>query len=269
MITNYELIVSFSSSDNFSVNSGKGWVFQFRQYLEAILIRVCGYEPKIIFHTEDVYLDASHYHENTLILMIISPDYLKSGLYEKEIQKIIKFSNSEASEKIFKILKYPFEEIMLPEAIRHLMPYQFYKNNTIKYHPQEEWHQDLCLKIWDLTFDIQKKIEEKDLKGLNKISNNQIKRVYLAHTGKDLDVHREIIYRELVRQHIEVRPASVLPKEIQDLELSIRKDMEECELSIHLIGEDYGDIPNGAIRSIVEIQNKLAVELAAIHSGLT
>ncbi len=76
MITNYEIIVSFTSSDNFSGNSGKGWVFQFRQYLEAILIRVCGYEPKIIFHTEDVYLDASHYHENTLILMIISSDIL-------------------------------------------------------------------------------------------------------------------------------------------------------------------------------------------------
>jgi hypothetical protein len=40
----------------------------------------------------------------------------------------------------------------------------------------------------------------------------------------------------------------------------VRKDVAEANLSIHLIGNAYGEIPEGADRSIVDIQNKLAAE---------
>ena len=43
----------------------------------------------------------------------------------------------------------------------------------------------------------------------------------------------------------------------------MRKDLEECTLSIHLIGNSYGEIPDGGDRSVVDMENKLAAECAA------
>jgi len=40
----------------------------------------------------------------------------------------------------------------------------------------------------------------------------------------------------------------------------VKRDLTEASLSIHLIGSAYGEIPEGADRSIVDIQNKLAAE---------
>src|SRR5690606_11485360 len=43
--------------------------------------------------------------------------------------------------------------------------------------------------------------------------------------------------------------------------------LNEADLSIHLIGENYGIIPEGAHQSIVEIQNNIAASSSAV-SGI-
>jgi hypothetical protein len=40
----------------------------------------------------------------------------------------------------------------------------------------------------------------------------------------------------------------------------VRRDIEESNLSIHLIGSAYGEIPDGADRSVVDLQNRYAAE---------
>ena len=40
----------------------------------------------------------------------------------------------------------------------------------------------------------------------------------------------------------------------------VKKNLEESNLSIHLVGAAYGEIPSGAEKSIVDIQNLLAAE---------
>lgn len=268
MILDYEIIVSFSASDNAPGNSGNGWIMQFSQYLKATLIHITGNQPKLIFHSDDEQYDTSRYHQNTIVIMIISPQYINAGLYEKELKGITGsgLNMEEAAGKIFNIIKQPIDDSSFPVAIKNFKTYSFHKETSKKYQAlQEEWHPDLCMKVLDLSFDIHNIIEEKrkNIFGINGKIKAPVKKIYLALTGKDLYSHREIIHRELVRQHIEVHPASNLPDEIVDLEFKIRKEMEMCELSIHLIGEDYGYIPKGSDKSIVDIQNKLAVEISS------
>jgi hypothetical protein len=86
------------------------------------------------------------------------------------------------------------------------------------------------------------------------------KTIYLAETGHDLSVQRNIIKRELQRHGYSVLPNQTLPGNVNDLERVVRRDLEECSLSIHLIGSAYGEIPEGADRSIVDLQNKIASE---------
>jgi hypothetical protein len=59
-----------------------------------------------------------------------------------------------------------------------------------------------------------------------------------------------------------VLPYQTLPGKANELEKVVRKDLEECTFSIHLIGSSYGEIPDGTEKSVVDIQNKLAAEKA-------
>jgi hypothetical protein len=86
------------------------------------------------------------------------------------------------------------------------------------------------------------------------------KTIYLAETGHDLSVQRNIIKRELQRHGYNILPNQTLPGNIADLEKLVRKSLDESSLSIHLIGSAYGEIPEGADKSVVDIQNKLAAD---------
>src|SRR5690606_2483894 len=86
------------------------------------------------------------------------------------------------------------------------------------------------------------------------------KTIYLAETGHDLSVQRNIIKRELQRHGYIVTPNQTLPGNIHDLEKIVKRDLEDASLSIHLIGAAYGEIPDGSDRSIVDLQNRYAAE---------
>jgi hypothetical protein len=118
------------------------------------------------------------------------------------------------------------------------------------------------MKIVDLAYDIYDTLVFlKDDDAKTEVRNIfKRKTIYLAETGHDLSVQRNIIKRELQRHGYVVLPNQTLPGNLRDLEQIARKDIAESNLSIHLIGSAYGEIPVGSDRSVVDIQNKLAAE---------
>jgi hypothetical protein len=61
-----------------------------------------------------------------------------------------------------------------------------------------------------------------------------------------ISVQRNIIKRELQRHGYIVLPKNTLPTNVKDVEREAKRDLEECSLSIHLIGSAYGEIPEGS-----------------------
>jgi len=61
-----------------------------------------------------------------------------------------------------------------------------------------------------------------------------------------------------MRHGYKVLPNHTLPKEYRALDRMIRDDLDNCRLSIHLIGEDYGYKPKGSELSVVDIQNRVS-----------
>jgi hypothetical protein len=57
-----------------------------------------------------------------------------------------------------------------------------------------------------------------------------------------------------------VLPNQTLPATHAELEKIVQRDLNESQLSIHLVGSAYGEIPTGSDRSVVDIQNRLAAE---------
>jgi hypothetical protein len=85
--------------------------------------------------------------------------------------------------------------------------------------------------------------------------------IYLAETGIDLTTHRDTIRRELIRYGYKVLPDHHLPTENEKaLTDHIRNDLKASNLSIHLIGEDYGKPVAETDKSLIDIQNRVATE---------
>jgi len=89
------------------------------------------------------------------------------------------------------------------------------------------------------------------------------KAVFLAETTFDLREKRDAVRRELLTQGLLVLPDQPLPLVLEQCEVAIREALDRSMLSIHLVGRNYGIVPEGATQSMIVIQNEFAIERAA------
>ena len=82
--------------------------------------------------------------------------------------------------------------------------------------------------------------------------------IYLSETTYDLSSYRDRIKRQLQQRGYQILPDRALPLNAADLEKQILADLDHCSHSIHLIGENYGVVPEGETRSISELQHQIA-----------
>jgi hypothetical protein len=80
----------------------------------------------------------------------------------------------------------------------------------------------------------------------------------LAETTSDLNAERDQIRRDLQARGHTVLPDQQLPLSGPELESLVQDNLQRCRLSIHLIGERYGIVPEAADQSVVALQNALA-----------
>jgi hypothetical protein len=84
--------------------------------------------------------------------------------------------------------------------------------------------------------------------------------VYLAETNYYLEKQRDHIKRQLIQQGYKVLPDQRLPLVYLELTQTIDNLVDRCDISIHLLGEDYGVVPDKTGKSILCIQNERAAE---------
>jgi hypothetical protein len=167
------------------------------------------------------------------------------------------------------VIRSPLAPQDQPEYLRPLIGYDMYQldpdSGEIKEY-SDYFSTDAARQYWmeivDLSYDIAGVLHR--LKhgapdpGVKNLFNPKV--VYLAETSHDLSVERNIITRELQRHGYTVLPDKALPYKYRELEEIVRNDLGECTMSIHMIGNAYGEIPEGSTRSIVDLQHKLASE---------
>jgi hypothetical protein len=82
--------------------------------------------------------------------------------------------------------------------------------------------------------------------------------IFLAETTADLRADRDSLRRELMEMGHRVLPEGALPFDRDELEAAVRKYLDQCEITVHLVGSRYGLIPEGTQESMVELQNRWA-----------
>jgi hypothetical protein len=235
-----------------------------------------------------------------ILVSIISPRYLKSDWCLRELREFIKAANGAGSIRIghkvrlFKVVKTPVPLDQQAAELQHMLGYEFH---TIDEHSgrARELSQGgdaddqrlYWAKLDDLAHDITELLQALDAGGsaaapsagpaqigamaprtaaadsTPAAASAEDRIVYLAEATYDLRDKRDAIRRELQALGIRVVPDQPLPPVRPEAEQAIRELLARSELSIHLVGRNYGMIPEGATESIIVMQNELAIERAA------
>ncbi len=267
-----DVLITFAEKDNEAAQkSEQGWVSQFKKFLELMLLQVLGSKPNIVLKSEFDTATAPALNNAAILVSVLTTEFVQSGRCLDNVETFYKATESSKINRVFKVLKAPLTLQEQPPRLRDLIGYDMYQLDTETGMEKEysdffsqEAEKQYWMKLVDLAYDIHDALmilNEGDIK--SEVKNiYKRKSIYLAETGHDISVQRNIIKRELQRHGYIVLPKSTLPTKASELEREVKKDLAECSLSIHLVGSAYGEIPDGADRSVVDIQNKLAAEIA-------
>ncbi|MBX2963613.1 MAG: hypothetical protein KF687_13965 [Cyclobacteriaceae bacterium] len=266
-----DVLIIFSDKDNETANGQQGWVTQFKKFLDLMLSQVLGSKPNIILKGEYDSITSPKLDNAATLVTILSPDFIQSGKCLDNLETFYQAAevNSKIKNRIFKAFKHPLSVQEQPPRIRELIGYEMYQLDTETGEVREytdyfstEAERQYWMKMVDLAYDIYDTLIQLKETGNKTDVRNILRRktIYLAETGHDLSVQRNIIKRELQRHGYIVTPSKTLPGNIHDFEKAVRGDVDDAHLSIHLIGSAYGEIPEGSDRSIVDLQNRYASE---------
>jgi hypothetical protein len=275
-----DVLIVYAEKDN-EENAKKepGWVSQFKRFLELMLNQVLGEKSKIMLKAEYDNMVSPKLDNVGVLVPILSKDFIQSGSCLDHVETFLKNTESRKGRgRVYKVFKSPLSAQEQPPKLRDLIGYDMYQLDSDSGEVREytdyfssEAERQYWMKMVDLAYDIFDTLMQLKDDTVKADVKNFYKRktIFLAETGHDLSVQRNIIKRELQRHGYIVLPNQTLPGTFTELEKIVQRDLSESQLSIHLIGSAYGEIPTGADRSVVDIQNKIAAEksIRAKQSG--
>jgi hypothetical protein len=283
----HDFLISYAHIDDQALVAGeKGWVSQLHRLLEIRVGQIRGQVPNI---WRDPKLQGNDYFADTImerlpriaaLVSVVSPRYVQSEWCNRELKEFFRAAEKSGGvrvadkARIFKVVKTPVQLDRLPEEVQPMLGYEFFVYDPDSGRPRELSHEHgaadrtFLAKLDDLAYDIVQLLETLSTNG-DAVPPPVAKGVvYLAETSFELREERETLRRDLIRNGYEVLPDRPLPLIAPDLDAFLDEQLGRCKLSIHLIGKNYGIVPEGAVESVVERQQQLASGRGAI-GGLT
>lgn len=278
-----DLFISYAHIDNQALATGtSGWISRLHASLDTLLSMRLGKRVRIWrddkLQGNDRFAEeiVEQFDSTAVLVSIVSPRYLQSHWCTREIEEFCKRSEHslfiENKARIFKVMKAPVDsQEPLPSTIQELLGYDFFIIDDgvpleldDQYGPQ--FGQDFNRKVNKLAFEIAELLKELDKPKDNEnspapIATDKKPVVYLAECAFDVKQTREDLETHLHCLGYQVLPDRHMPRDEQPYADSVDALLERCDLAVHLVGSQYGAIPDGpSERSIAEVQNHLAAE---------
>jgi hypothetical protein len=280
-----DVFISYAHNDDDAYpQEQRGWVAQLDEDLKKrIAVFLDGKKPSVwrdpeIRPNEDFEQKISTRLARTATLLsIISPSFFQRNWCIRELEE---FANSaektfgiqidEEISRIFKVEKVPVERQNLPDHLQRTGSYKFYGPDPERLGNVHEFRPLLgpddarayFRRIDDLAQDIASVLKKMAAKAVGlQSSDTNLQTVYLAETTADLEEEANEIRRDLKDRGYRVLPSTDLPYRLKDLQGKARDAINKSALSIHLVGNEYGCVPEGeSERSIAWLQNQFAME---------
>jgi hypothetical protein len=280
-----KVFISYAHIDNAPLTeTEKGWIDRLHEALDWRLPQLMG-EPVKIWRDRklggnDVFNDTLviELSKTAILLSVVSPRYFLSPSCRRELDDFFRVAAQNGGLQIndklrlFKVMKtyVPLDEH--PPELKEMLGYEFYAVDQASGRFREYDNEigpkgEKDKRYWDRLEDLAQDICLLLKRMINQQSTHPIvpdeagATIYLAETSSDLTDERDKVKRELQQYGHVVLPDKALPLEGPPLQEAVRDYLKRSRLSVHLIGENYGIIPEMETdRSIVRLQEELAVE---------
>lgn len=282
-LANFEedLFISYAHIDNQPLAEGlKGWVETFHERLKIRLEQLTG-EPARIWRDRklqgnDVFTETlvAQLSKAAILVAVISPRYVKSDWCLKELGEFCRAADECGGlfvgdkSRVFKVVKWHVPVTEHPEQLRGVLGYEFFeydreRGRAREFSPDVTPARDIRYweKLDDIAYDVKQMLDtlaRPTSRPMQTSSGVEAKTVYLSETTSDLSTERDLIKRELQMQGHVVLPDRELPLTGPALREALTQYMSRSSLSIHLLGGNYGIVPEEETRSLVEIQSEVA-----------
>lgn len=271
-----EIILLYAEEDDQPIEGGlKGWVSNFHKFLDTLLSQIIKGDPQIKLVLDKDFKE-SNISSTAVVIAIMTPSLAKTSSAMVSLNNFAEKNKKEDTLvldgicRVFKVHKMPFEDDSYLPALQEFIAFDFYMIDPMTGEALEfrrffgnDAERSYWMKLVDMAYDLNQVLNA--IKKPEAIAESKTlesfpreKTVYLASTGVDMVIQRDVIKRELIRHGYRVLPNHTLPKEAKVLEHRVKEDLVKCRLSIHLVGEDYGYRPKGSDLSVVDIQNRVA-----------
>ncbi|MFK7891005.1 MAG: TIR domain-containing protein [Granulosicoccus sp.] len=280
---NIDLFISYAHIDNQPLVSGaSGWISRFHESLDTLLSMRLGKRVRIWrddkLQGNDRFADeiVNQFDSTAVLISVLSPRYLKSEWCTREVDEFCNRAQSrlfiDQKARVFKILKTPIDtECSLPSIMQELLGYEFFVfEDGVPLELDgvygQQYEQSFNRKVNKLAFEIAellKQLESNIDEAGNAATNPEKTKpvVYLAECTFDMKQKREAIETELKCLGYKVLPDRQLPRDEAEYSDTVRALLQQSDVSVHLIGQQYGAVPDGPNdESIAFIQNRIAAE---------
>jgi hypothetical protein len=251
-------------SENIEKSKANGeHIDTFKNYFKNLIKRILGSEIKIFQSglSENEMHDAIN--GSNVFIILLDSDFKFTQTLEKELKYIQdRCLDNEPNILLFKILFAPVSLEKQSPFLLSISGFNFFEKEEqfeelvdMVNDNKKKLTQNRQKKFTDLVDKIEKFYQKADK---NNIPGSMKATVFLAETTADQNGNREIIKREIEQFGFKVLPENSLPEDAKEFKNAVESDLKKSNLSIHIIGQDYGEIPIGEVHSFVDIQNKIA-----------
>ncbi len=272
-----EILLVFSERKDAEHREKEIWVSKFGHFLEMTMSKVFHTQVNVAVLNIDSGIEKSVLSPAKILLPIIDDDFsgndkasdFLNQFTEKDNQSL---KNEQRSENIILIISQEFKDEKPSHLFKGIHHLNFSEINLQNYLPNIDNHtvspkneNIFWLKMYDLAYMIlnqQKLLAQKN----GKVDKRNT--IYLAKVTPDLRNLRNDIMRDLRRHGFTVIPHTNLVNTDIDLEREIKGQLQNAYMSLHLIGEGYGEIVEGN-KSIIDLQNTIADEYGAMINNQT
>lgn len=280
-----DIFISYRHLDNTPITGDIGWIDDFTRKLKAQLTFKLGREPMI---WRDPTLRGSEYFADVLLkeiertkilISILSPGYIdpNSPWCRRELSEFCRLAKQNLGIRIgeksrcVKVVKTFLPRKEQPPELEGLLGYDFFeidpetnRPREFSYIPDGYLHNRYLDKIDQLAWDISEMLKAIDTSEPAPPVTDPEHTVYLAETTTDRNADRDNIRNELLSRGYRVLPDKELPETTAAFTQSVKEDLKQSRISVHILGEKYGrKLEDEEEKSVVHMQNDLAAERSA------
>jgi hypothetical protein len=284
-----QVFISYAHIDNEPLTENQqGWITRFHTSLSAMLSMRMGRKAEIWRDNKlsgnDIFADEiiKQFPQTALLISVLTPRYVESEWCTREVKEFCKTAETtggvlvDNKARVLKIIKIPVsDENALPDVMKLALGYPFYifdeQETPLELDPAygEEFTQKYNLKMAKLAFDVAQLVKKMETLPATATAAAQTipapdkPAVFMADCSIDRREDREAVITDL-RLHGYPTLADVqLPTEESSFIGELAGVLGRCKLSIHIIGNNYGVVPDGpSEKSVTVLENELAIEYA-------